>query len=68
MKRLQKPPRKKTKSQRRKVNPVAIATAQGVKPLIDAQELRGDFWPKKENIDDFLAELTKWRHEGKEER
>lgn len=68
MKRLQKPPRKKTKRQRRKVNPLAIAAAQGVKPITDVQELRGNFWPEEENLDDFLRELTRWRHEGKEEQ
>jgi hypothetical protein len=38
-----------------------LKLTQGTIPTVDARELRGDFWPEEENIDDFLAALRGWR-------
>jgi len=38
-----------------------LKLAQGTIPTVDARELRGDFWPEEENIDDFLTALREWR-------
>ena len=37
-----------------------LATEQGVKPLRSLEDLRGD-WPEEDSIDEFLAELRRWR-------
>lgn len=42
-----------------------LAAEQGVKPVDDPNELRGDFWPPEESMDDFLAWLRKLRQERK---
>jgi hypothetical protein len=44
-----------------------LAREQGVKPVENPEELKGDFWPEDESIDDFLAWLRARRHEGKED-
>jgi hypothetical protein len=38
-----------------------LKLAQGTIPTRDARELRGDFWPEAENVNDFLAALREWR-------
>ena len=38
-----------------------IIAQQGKGPITDIAELRGDFWPEEESIDDFLAALHEWR-------
>ena len=42
-----------------------LAKQQGVGPFdfARAREL-GKFWPKDENIDDFIAAVRRWRDEG----
>jgi hypothetical protein len=42
-----------------------LARQQGVTPIRDIKELRGDFWPEDESIDDFLAWLRATRQEDK---
>ncbi len=34
---------------------------QGVKPVSDARELLGDFWPEGESVDNFIAAVRDWR-------
>ena len=38
-----------------------IIAQQGKGPTGDLSELRGDFWPEEEAIEDFLAALHEWR-------
>ncbi len=38
-----------------------LKQAQGTISTSDPRELLGNFWPEDEKIDDFLAELRKWR-------
>lgn len=40
-----------------------LAARQGVEPITDAADLRGDFWPEDESADDFLAWLRNLRRE-----
>ena len=41
-----------------------LAAQQGVRPVENIDDLKGDFWPEEENIDDFLLTLYQWRREG----
>jgi hypothetical protein len=34
-----------------------LAREQGVKPVEDPNDLKGDFWPEDESVDEFLAWL-----------
>lgn len=43
----------------------ALAAEQGVSAVDNPEQLRGDFWPRDESADDFLAWLRNLRHEGK---
>jgi hypothetical protein len=43
--------------------PETLATAQGVSPVTDFDELLGDFWPEEESADDFIAAIREWRCE-----
>jgi hypothetical protein len=45
-----------------------LAAEQGVKPVENPDDLKGDFWPEDESIDDFLVWLRALRREGKERR
>ena len=38
-----------------------IIAQQGKGPITDMSVLHGDFWPKEESIEDFLAALHEWR-------
>ena len=38
-----------------------IAARRGIKPIQSINELRGDFWPDDDNLDEFLQELRRWR-------
>jgi hypothetical protein len=42
-----------------------LAAEKGVKPVEDPNELKGDFWPEDESVDEFLAWLRALRREGK---
>ena len=35
-----------------------IAARRGIKPIQSIDELRGDFWPEDDNLDDFLQERS----------
>ncbi len=41
-----------------------LAEEQGVKPVESISDLRADFWPEGESIDDFIATVRQWRKEG----
>ena len=43
-----------------------LAKQQGVTPIRDINELKGDFWPEDESIDDFLAWLRATRREDED--
>jgi predicted DNA-binding protein len=38
--------------------------SQGVKPITDINQLKGDFWPEDESVDDFMAARKEWDKEG----
>jgi hypothetical protein len=40
-----------------------IAEIQGVHPIQSMDELKGDFWPEDQSVDDFIATVRKWRNE-----
>ena len=42
----------------------ALAMEQGVRPVASLEDLVGDFWPEDEAIDDFIALVRQWRHQG----
>lgn len=42
----------------------ALAEEQGVAPIEDIGELVADFWPEDESLEDFMAAVRGWRHEG----
>jgi hypothetical protein len=42
-----------------------LAKRQGVVPIKNMDELRGDFWPEDESIDDFLAWVRELRQSDK---
>jgi hypothetical protein len=42
-----------------------LARRQGVKPIRSMDELRGDFWPEEESVDEFLAWVRELRQSDK---
>ncbi len=42
-----------------------LAAQQGVKPIEKPEDLRGDFWPEDESVDDFLKARKRWQREGR---
>jgi hypothetical protein len=41
----------------------AILQEQGVKPVECLADLKGDFWPEEDSIDEFIATVRRWRRE-----
>ncbi|MDQ3548502.1 MAG: hypothetical protein M3439_06740 [Chloroflexota bacterium] len=41
-----------------------LAREQGVKPVNNLADLRADFWPEDESVDEFVATIREWRREG----
>ena len=39
-----------------------LARQQGVEPIRNIDDLRGDFWPEEESMDEFLSWLSDLRH------
>ena len=39
-----------------------LAAEQGVQPVTDLSLLNADFWPKDENVDDFVRSVRERRH------
>ncbi len=48
-------------AQSRSIEP---ASDQEVDPIMDIDELRGDFWPEDEGPDEFVEAVREWRREG----
>jgi hypothetical protein len=42
----------------------AFLRAEGARPVERLEDLRGDFWPEDESVDDFLAARRRWQQEG----
>jgi hypothetical protein len=42
----------------------AFLRAEGAKPVERLEDLRGNFWPEGESVDEFLAARRRWQHEG----
>jgi hypothetical protein len=40
-----------------------MAAQQGVMPVESIDQLRGDFWPDWEPVDEFDETIRQWRHE-----
>ena len=40
-----------------------VARQQGIRPVTDLTQLRGDFWPDSESIDDLIHTVRSWRDE-----
>jgi hypothetical protein len=45
-----------------------LQAEQGTKPVKDATELLGDFWPEEESIEDFLKFLHEVRGHDRRDR
>lgn len=41
-----------------------LALQQGIAPARNLADFRGEFWPDGETVDDFMAAVRQWRHEG----
>ncbi len=41
-----------------------LTAQQGVRPITDLDQLRGDFWPEDETADEFIDAVRMWRREG----
>jgi len=39
-----------------------LAKQQGVEPIRNIDDLRGEFWPEEESMDEFLSWLSDLRH------
>ena len=42
-----------------------LAKRQGVKPIRSIEELKGDFWPEEESVDEFLEWVRAIRQQDK---
>ena len=42
----------------------ALAKSQGYKAAKSFEDLLGNFWPKNESVDEFLAATRDWRSEA----
>jgi predicted nucleic acid-binding protein len=42
----------------------AFLRAEGARPVERLEDLRGNFWPEDESVDEFLAARRRWQHEG----
>ena len=42
-----------------------LARQQGVRPIQNMEDLKGDFWPEEESIDDFLSWVRELRQSDK---
>ena len=37
---------------------------QGIKPIARLEDMRADFWPENEDIEELVATIRRWRSEG----
>lgn len=42
-----------------------LARQQGVSPVGNLEELRVEFWPESDSIDEFIAAVRRWRHQDR---
>jgi hypothetical protein len=49
---------------RKHIDVQALALQQQVEPIQDPDDLRGDFWPEEESLDDFLQGLRVSRRDA----
>jgi hypothetical protein len=42
----------------------ALAARQGVKPIVNVDQLYADFWPKDETADQIIEAVRRWSREG----
>lgn len=47
---------------------IELARKQGIGPVTDLAQLRGNFWPEHENIDDLINTVQAWRNEPETRR
>ena len=48
----------------RKTTLADLIARQGSKPLTRIEDLRADFWPEDESVDEFVESIRRWRREG----
>lgn len=41
-----------------------LAAEQGVRPIANVAGVVGDFWPRDDSVDEFLAAVREWRRGG----
>ena len=42
----------------------ALLAPPHVMPVQSLEQLRGDFWPDEEDVDEFISAVQQWRQEG----
>ena len=47
--------------------PEELMAEQGTGPITDISQLRADFWPEEESIDEFVATYREWRGHKRED-
>ena len=52
---------KTAQQQARLAQAEAEAARHGIHPFQPTEDLRGDFWPEEENLDEFLVAVNNWR-------
>lgn len=57
-----KKPERKSKT---KTTPPPLAVEREIILVEEIAELRADFWPEQESIDEFIATVRQWRKEGR---
>jgi hypothetical protein len=45
-----------------------LATQQGVQASNSIEQLKGDFWPPNEDLEEFSTTIRQWRHDNDERR
>lgn len=48
----------------RKTTLADLIARQGAKPVTRIEDLKADFWPEEESIDEFVRTIRQWRCEG----
>lgn len=42
----------------------SLAAQQGISKVTSVKDLKGDFWPADEDMDEFVSTLRQWRQEN----
>lgn len=48
----------------RKTTLADLIAKQGPRPITSIDDLKADFWPEDESVDEFLNTVRRWRGEG----